>query len=357
VKTVLLVSGNVLHYRVSLYNYFWRRFADNGWHFKVLADSLEHGNQRPLQFEFRELPFGVRSYCRAIRNIQPDIVILFLHLKNPILWPLIHWLKWKGIPLISWSKGANLDEPDSRIRYHLFNYVQTISDGVLLYSANQVSLVAPRNRHKAVAATNTINTHDIPDIREPKEQTKADFGIPFQRFALFAGTMGISGERKKVAHLIEAFRDIDRTDVGAVIVGRGMPEVLKARMNRKNTIYVGALHDPDDRQVNRLFRAADVFVVPGHVGLGLNQAFYWGLPVVTEMGNQPPEIHLLKSGRNGFIVPNGDITQLKEKVLSILGDDQLREELSKNAREDLDLEASTEGMFQGFLKAVKMVSK
>lgn len=355
-KTVLLVSGKVLHYRVSLYNYFSRRFREYGWDFKVLADSVERGGPRPARFELREIPLGFRAYRQVINDVRPDAVILFLHLKQPTLWPLLHWLKWKGLPVVSWSKGANLDEPDSWVRHRLFDYVQTVSDGVLLYSTNEMNRVTPRNRHKAVAATNTINTHDIPDVRETKEQIKADFNILFQKFVLFAGTMGIGGERKKVAHLIEAFRQIDRSDVGAVIVGKGMPEAVQAGVNHRNTLYLGPLHDPNDLQISRLFKAADLFVVPGHVGLGLNQAFHWGLPVVTEMGGQPPEIHLLKSGRNGFMVPTDDVESLKDRILYLLDNDSVREEFSRRAREDVRDEASTEGMFQGFLKAVSMVS-
>jgi glycosyltransferase involved in cell wall biosynthesis len=356
-KTVLLVSGKVLHYRVSLYNYFWRRFRESGWDFRVVAASLERGNQRPIDFDLRERRPDFRAYRQLINEIRPDVVILFLHLKDPIIWPLIHWLKWKGIPVISWSKGANLDEPDGVVRRHLFGYIQSLSDALLLYSANEMNRVAPKNRHKAVAANNTINTHDIPDVRDTREQIKADFQIPFQKFVLFAGTMGVNGERKKAAHLVEAFRGLDRTDVGAVIVGSGMPENLQARMNPSNTMYLGALHDPQDLQISRLFKAADLFVVPGHVGLGINQAFYWGLPVVTEMGGQPPEIHLLKSGRNGFLVPKDDIRALTERILRLLDDDSLRAEFSKRARQDVRANASTEGMYQAFLAAVHTARK
>ena len=97
---------------------------------------------------------------------------------------------------------------------------------------------------------------------------------------------------------------------------------------------------------------ADVFSVPGHVGLGLNQAFYWGLPVVTEDGSQPPEINYLINGRNGFIVPNNDLRDLKEKILYLLTEDLAREEFSKNAKEDILKHASIENMFNGFRKCV-----
>lgn len=352
-KTVLLISGKVLHYRVSVYNYLWRRFREDGWDYKVLADCLQSNNTRPVRFDLQEVAFGFRRYRQVVREIKPDVVILFVHLKEFVLWPLIHWLKWRRIPVVVWTKGANLDEPESRLRYQLFNYVHTLADAIILYSANEVERLKSRNRVKAVAANNTINFEEIPAVAESKDEIKKEFGLPFKKLVLFVGTMGLGGERKKVEHLIEIFREIEREDVGVAIVGSGMPEALKQRINPRNTRYLGTIHDPEDRLVSKLFKAADLFVVPGHIGLGLNQAFYWGLPVVTEGGNQPPEIRLLKSGRNGFMVLEGDVAALKEKVLYLLDNDEVRSRFSEMASEDLHREASIEGMYQAFLTAVK----
>ncbi len=352
-KTVLLISSKVLHYRVSVYNYLARRFGEHGWEFKTLTSGVQPGNPRPVRFALREEPFSFPRYAALVRATKPEVVILFLHMKELIFWPLIHWLKWRRIPVICWTKGINLDLPKSVWRYWLFNHIHALSDAIILYSANQVDQLRPRHRAKAIAANNTINFEDIPAVNESKNQIKAEFGLPFKLLVLFVGTMGLSGERKKVEHLIEVFRVVERDDIGAVIVGAGMPEALQARINPKNTRYLGALHDPQDLKVSRLFKAADIFVVPGHIGLGLNQAFYWGLPVVTEAGLQPPEIHLLKTGRNGFIVPQNDVAQLKEKMLYLLDNEGEREAFSRNAREDVMREASTENMFQNFLRAVE----
>src|SRR5437016_29673 len=118
VKTALLISGKVLHYRISVYNYLWQRFRDEGWNYKVLTDCVQPNNERPVRFELMEVPFDFQKYRRIIRETNPDVVILFIHLKEFILWPLIHWLKWQGIPVICWTKGANLDEPESTLRHH-----------------------------------------------------------------------------------------------------------------------------------------------------------------------------------------------------------------------------------------------
>jgi glycosyltransferase involved in cell wall biosynthesis len=97
---------------------------------------------------------------------------------------------------------------------------------------------------------------------------------------------------------------------------------------------------------------ADVCAIPGHVGLGLNQAFYWGLPVVTQEDEHPPVVFYLKSGRNGFIVPRNDLNEMKARLLGLLDDDSLRAEFSRHAREDILREASIEGMFLGFKNSV-----
>jgi glycosyltransferase involved in cell wall biosynthesis len=352
-RKVLLISREVLPYRVSVYNYLWRRFREDGWQFEVLTDSADTPNKSIARYPLSELSPSFPRYVEFLRQSRPDAVILFLHLKDRILWPLIHWLKLQRIPVIFWTKGGNLDRLESRWRYVAFNYVFRLSNSLILYSSNQYDLLAPHNRAKAFPANNTLNFEDIPNITEEVDEIKRQFGIPFKKFALFVGTMGIGGERKKVGDLVEAFRTIERSDVGAVIAGSGMPKELTDRLNRRNTIYLGPIHDTSDRQINKLFKAADLFVIPGHVGLALNQAFYWGLPVVTEAGLHPPEIHCLKSGRNGFMVGENDIVALREKILLLLDNDQLRSDFSRSAREDVLREASPEGMFQGFLRATE----
>jgi hypothetical protein len=54
---------------------------------------------------------------------------------------------------------------------------------------------------------------------------------------------------RKVDHLIEIFRHLNRDDVGLVIVGSGLCETLKAQMNKANTVSGrgGRSPEPSDR--------------------------------------------------------------------------------------------------------------
>jgi glycosyltransferase involved in cell wall biosynthesis len=317
-KKLLLVSNTVMHYRVSLYNYFWRRFREHGWDFEVLANELQPQNQISINFRFEQKPFTFEIYRKTILEKKPDAVILFLHLKDRIFWPLIHWLKWKRIPYSFWTKTRNLDDADNTLRNAAFNYVLWLSDSLILYSSDLIKNVPKGQWQKAFAANNTINFEDFPQITESKEQIKQELGVPFKKVVLFAGRMDVDRGRKKVDHLIELFRDVENRDAGLVIVGSGMKPEWRERINPRTTIYLGEVHDAQNVQISKIFTMSDVCVIPGHVGLGLNQAFYFGLPVVTEEGKHPPEIAYLKPGRNGFIVPQDDLAQLKEKIFYLL---------------------------------------
>src|SRR5437016_4728702 len=127
-KKVLLVSNAVLHYRVSIYNYFHRRFRQSGSDFSVIANRLQEQNPILPEFELRELPFNFLKYRKVIADAQPDAVILFLRMKDLMTWPLVHWLKLRKIPFAWWTKGGNWDARDSGLRYKLFNYIHGMSD-------------------------------------------------------------------------------------------------------------------------------------------------------------------------------------------------------------------------------------
>jgi len=349
-KRVLLISNKVFHYRAINYNYFAQRFREEGYEFVVRASEVQKNNPYPPEYDFKTVPFSFAAYKREILELKPSVVIVFLHLKDLMIWPLLHWLRLKGIPTVYWNKGINLEVRNQPWRNFPFYYIHSLVNRIVLYSKHELTDIRPGNRHKVFVANNTINFSRLPEVKASRDEIKAQFGIPFKKMVLFVGRMR---RVKKVEHLIEAFNAIEDPDMGCVIVGDKMDYDLPAMIKRDNIRYLGEVFDPKNEKMSRLFKAADLFCIPGDVGLGMNEAFYWSLPVVTEDGLQPPEIHYLTPGRTGFIVPENDVNALREKVLLLLRDDAMRAEFAKNAREDILKEASIEKMFSGFLDCVK----
>ena len=79
--------------------------------------------------------------------------------------------------------------------------------------------------------------------------------------------------------------------------------------------------------------------------------------MVTEQGNQPPEIEYLRDGENGFIVPEDDRAALRDRLFLLIDNDEQRRRMSANARRDILTTASIEGMFNGFLSCVTYLTR
>ena len=270
---------------------------------------------------------------------------------------MAHWLKLKKIPVIYWNKAINYDAPESWFRNGMFYHMHTLSDAIILYSESETMNVRKKNRGKLFFANNTINFKDFPEITESKEAIKEELGVPFKHVVLFTGRMETSGGRKKVDHLIDIFNQLERDDVGLVIVGSGFSESFKAMIKKKNVIYLGEVHDPENKKISKIFKMADIFSIPGHIGLGINQAMYWKLPVVTEEGGQPPEISYLLDGETGYLVKNNDIEELKNKILLLVDNEKLRLQFGEKAYRHILKVASIENMYAAFKNSVNSVSK
>src|ERR1035438_7834900 len=67
-RRVMLISNEVFHYRVSNYNYFTRRFREEGYEFIVRANALQKNNPYDIEFDFQTVAFGFLRYKRENPN-------------------------------------------------------------------------------------------------------------------------------------------------------------------------------------------------------------------------------------------------------------------------------------------------
>ena len=144
---------------------------------------------------------------------------------------------------------------------------------------------------------------------------------------LFVGSVGL---RKGSHYLAEATRILqDRGVSGQVrVVGPHDPKLVK-KPEFKGPTYVGQVPRSD---VRAEFMQADFFVLPtlceGMATVHL-EALACGLPVITT----PNCGSVVRDGVEGFIVPIRDAEALADRMEQLLTDDNLRQQLSCNARQ------------------------
>lgn len=145
--------------------------------------------------------------------------------------------------------------------------------------------------------------------------------------------------RKGTLDLLEAFARLPGDAatlylVGRLDVERAYAARVRARLAAADLVGRVVVHGPVSRQhVARLYRAADLFVLPSRqepYGTVYGEALAAGLPVVGwRAGNLP---HLVTHGREGLVVEPGDIGGLAQALQRLAYDEPLRARMAQAAR-------------------------
>ena len=215
----------------------------------------------------------------------------------------------------------------------------------MLYADHLRSYISDKNREKVFIANNTLNLSARVHPKIDKNLILVSYCIFTTRNILFVGRLH---KRKKLDVLLRAHSLIDRNDVGLIIVGPVEDADIQIR-GYKNVYKLGPIYGDS---IFELMGAMDVYCMPGWVGLSIVDAFFMGLPLVTQEGDHPPEICYLKNEENGYLLPGGDIKLMARVLKNIVLDDALRERLSQAAMRTYRDNAHIDRMCEGFHMAL-----
>ena len=155
-------------------------------------------------------------------------------------------------------------------------------------------------------ANNALNYEDFPAISKSKIELKKELGFEGKKVILCVGRL--STHDRKVDLLYDGFKLIKDENIHLAVVGTGVTEEQQEKLNaHPRCKYFGPIFDPV--KINEIYKMADLFVMPGGVGLAINHAFHHGLPILIENVNHSPEAYFLEPGKNGYIFNKADLPQ------------------------------------------------
>ena len=176
-------------------------------------------------------------------------------------------------------------------------------------------------RTKIVVLSNPIVCGEIPE---------RDSAGPVYLF------LGIMDERKGAMDLVKAFATVSERvpDARLIMAGNGDVESVRKLaddMGVGNSSEIHGWIDAEER--NRLFRRANVFVLPSFregVPMAMLESMAVGLPpIVTPVGGIP---EVITDKKNGLLVEPGNVNEIAEAMI-VLADRPLRERLGVAAWE------------------------
>jgi len=225
-----------------------------------------------------------------------------------------------------------------------------MSDSIILYAPHLIKYVPRAFRKKVFIANNTLNIRYRPISREMRHLYLSYYGIHTRKNIICAGRFH---ERKRVQHLVDAFNSMNRPDFGLILVGPD-PDCTLANVQGCNIFKLGPIYG---ERLLDLLSAADICCIPGAVGLSVVDAFYCGLPLITEAGDESPEMMYVKHGINALVVPQAGVHNLAKALLLLLEDDVLRDHFSCAARREISSTGRIETMAAAFVAALHFATQ
>jgi glycosyltransferase involved in cell wall biosynthesis len=202
----------------------------------------------------------------------------------------------------------------------------------------------------------------VPPGRDPAPSTGPLPDLRAGRRAAFL-CVGNWVPRKGIIDLLEAFARLPPESATLHLVGDDRAEPgyaarVRARLAEPALVERVIVHGPRPAgEVAALYEAADAFVLPSTkepYGTVYGEALAAGLPVVGwAAGNLP---HLAADGREGVVLPPGDIEGLSAALLRLADDDAYRRHLADAARRRGALLPSWDDTARAFFAALREVA-
>jgi glycosyltransferase involved in cell wall biosynthesis len=208
-------------------------------------------------------------------------------------------------------------------------------------------------------ASNTLNLNHLVDVRtslesESKPRVRERLGLHSKNYLVFIGRLQ---QRKRVDLFIDTLAHLqaDGLDAGGIVIGHGPEEAAlrdyAASRGVRDLHFTGKLYL--EQSAEFLF-AADVLVIPGWLGLAVNHAFFFSLPVVGRRFNgsllhHGPEVTYVREGETGFLA---DAETPGAFVLAVRKALENKETMGLAARQYFDTHLDINGMVDGFRRAI-----
>lgn len=346
-RVLLLHGGHIPHYRVPVYNHLSSYLGKLSFDLTVTSEEIQTGNHTPVEFKFVPMELSVASITRLVWHGNFDIVIMFVDMRHRYLFPVYMTIKAiLGRKMVWWGQGRDLAAPNATLKNVAYGTEHALCDSIILYAEHLKKYIAPRFHRKVFIANNTLALSYPGLPAGAKETVLRSFNIATRKNII---CMGRFQRRKRIDQLLAAMQLMKRSDIGLILVGPDVEGVLE-NVSGPNIYKLGPIYD--DQRFD-LLSAADVYCLPGAVGLSIVDAFHCGLPFVTEQGDESAEIGYLKHGENGLEVPRGNANELARSLLMLLDNEELRARFSAAARREAAVNAGIDQLCEGFARALR----
>lgn len=378
IKTVHVVSrdSNWQRYRFDVYN----KLAEL---YDLQIEVLTTGQLKPYIQDTQRVRYHLfRSWfpeswkpsffpgaLLSIIRHRPDAVLCLTNLSQLTELVALLLCRLLGIHFVWWTHAydhlPSHSILPSNIKRFLLRSILRMADSVITFSALGRDYLVKHGfaADRVFYAPNTLDTESLLQLAEDcssrysRLQLLDELGIDkTSKIALFSGRLLADKRVDEAIKIIEQIQ-VKHPHVHLLVVGDGIErENLERLANERipdRVTFFGSLFEPE--KLAKLFTVADVFLMPGYVGLAIVHAFCFGLPLLTSKVNHSPEIQYLHEGENGYLLDVGDIDAFVERISELLVDSDKLAAMSHNALQTVHNEADIKIMIHQMATALNVL--
>lgn len=289
---------------------------------------------------------------------SPGIVSL------PVTWL---WCKLNNSAFILWTHGFERRQgfkPNRSFRSFLRLMYFKMADGVLFYTKERKAFFSDiLPERKLFYATNTLDTGKLLRLRDEFNAIGVD---AIRKELNLNGYFNISFigrllKEKLPDHLLAVVKGLKQRGVKVKVhfIGGGeelapLKELATKLELNNDVIFYGAVYD--DAYSGKILFASDVMVMPGYVGLAINHAYCFNVPVVTyaqgaEGPFHSPEIDYLENGKTGLLTKPYDVEEMTHTLHNLATNPGMLATYRANINDKIE-ELKIERMEEGFRKCI-----
>ncbi len=321
-----------------------------------------HRSWLPLSWKPSFFPGALVSIIRD----RPDVVLGLANVSQLTEMTALLLCRMLGIRFVWWTHAYDHVPLDNRVlrllKKHWSLFLFRRANAVVTFSeaGRDYLLAHGLLASRVICAPNTLDTDSLAEsarrvqMAYPRQVLAAELGFDANaRVILFSGRL-LACKRVEDAILAVAHVQAAIPQVRLVVIGNGPDRARLEQLARQHLsdrcVFLGSVFD-DDR-LARIFSLAEIFFMPGDVGLAIVHAFSFGLPLITErVSTHGPEIQYLRDGYNGYLADEADVASLAARLQELLTDPEKLKAMSQNALGTVSTEASITLMLRGMAVA------
>lgn len=369
-KKIVFVFDRVAHYHKDLFESLEAQLHERGFELHLLSGQSSANSKgrvgllspvlsREHKYVFHEHIFGtyVARYhigvSEKIREISPELVVVLSHVGNLSHWQLVRQKKQMGFKLIAWQCGYEYNP--GRLKNFLLGRFIPKFDHHLAYHSN-AKAYALQHGSKPDEITlmhNTINEEHIVCIPKAQAQMQVRAAYPAIGDRMILLFVGAVLSEKRIEVIVDALNVMNRKDVVLVVVGDG--EHLSALKDycksRDDVVFTGSIVEG----VGPYFDAAEVYLLPGTGGLGINEAMAHSLPIISGFADGSSD-DLVVDGENGYRLREGTPQELANRIVRVIDDPTEAERMGRVSREWITGKFAFRAFIDRIVKALTAVA-